>query len=121
MNARRHRLVSADALAWLDTAVAARERYEVIVLDPPSFSNSKKMTGVLDVQRDHVRLVSQCHALLADGGELFFSTNLRSFRIDEQLVAQCALREITHQSVPEDFRRPTGAGPHRAWKTEQRG
>jgi 23S rRNA (cytosine1962-C5)-methyltransferase len=121
IDARRHRLVGADALAWLDTAVAARERFDVIVLDPPSFSNSKKMTGVLDVQRDHVRMVSQCHALLADGGELFFSTNLRSFRIDEQLVQQCALREITHQSVPEDFRRPTGAGPHRAWKAERRG
>jgi 23S rRNA (cytosine1962-C5)-methyltransferase len=121
IDARQHHLVSADALAWLDSAVAARERFDVIVLDPPSFSNSKKMVGVLDVQRDHVRLVSQCHALLADGGELFFSTNLRSFKIDAQLVQQCALREITHQSVPEDFRRPSHAGPHRAWQTERRG
>lgn len=121
IDTRRHQLVSADALAWLDSAVTARERFDVIVLDPPSFSNSKKMAGVLDVQRDHVRLVSQCHALLADGGELFFSTNLRSFRIDTQLVQQYALREITHKSVPEDFRRPSGAGPHRAWLAERRG
>ena len=120
IDTRRHQLVGADALAWLDSAVVARERFDVIVLDPPSFSNSKKMAGVLDVQRDHVRLVSQCHALLADGGELFFSTNLRSFRIDEPLVQQCGLREISHQSVPEDFRRPSGAGPHRAWKSERR-
>jgi 23S rRNA (cytosine1962-C5)-methyltransferase len=117
----RHRLVAADALAWLDSAVVARERFDVIVLDPPSFSNSKKMQGVLDVQRDHVRMVEQCHSLLDDGGELFFSTNLRSFRIDARLVDECALREITHQSVPEDFRRPSGAGPHRAWKALRRG
>ena len=78
------------------------------------------MQGVLDVQRDHVRLVSKCHALLAAGGELFFSTNLHSFRIDPQLVQQCAPREITHKSVPEDFRRPSGAGPHRAWQAVRR-
>ena len=120
IDANQHALVRADALVWLTEAVAARERYDVIVLDPPSFSNSKKMQGVLDVQRDHVRLVSQCHQLLADGGELFFSTNLRSFAIDPQLVQQFSLREITHQSVPEDFRRPGRTGPHRAWHAERR-
>jgi 23S rRNA (cytosine1962-C5)-methyltransferase len=114
IDAGRHKLVRADALAWLDTAVAARERYDVILLDPPSFSNSKKMQGVLDVQRDHVRLVSQCHELLAAGGELYFSTNMRSFEIDPQLVQRLALREITHLSVPEDFRHPHRR-PHRAW------
>ena len=116
----RHTLVRADVLAWLTAAVAARERYDVIVLDPPSFSNSKKMQGVLDVQRDHVRLVSQCHELLAEGGELFFSTNLRSFALDPQLTQRLSLREITHQSVPEDFRRPNRPGPHRAWHAEPR-
>lgn len=116
----RHTLLRADVLAWLVGAVAARERYDVIVLDPPSFSNSKKMQGVLDVQRDHVRLVGQCHELLADGGELFFSTNLRSFAIDPELLRRLALREITRHSVPEDFRRPGRPGPHRAWHAERR-
>lgn len=120
IDAGRHALVRADALTWLAAAVARGERHDVIVLDPPSFSNSKKMQGVLDVQRDHVRLVSQCHALLTDGGELFFSTNLRSFAIDPPLVLQLALREITHLSVPEDFRRPGRPGPHRAWHAERR-
>jgi 23S rRNA (cytosine1962-C5)-methyltransferase len=114
IDARRHRLVRADALAWLVDAVAAPERYDVIVLDPPSFSNSKKMRGVLDVQRDHGRLLDQCHALLADGGELFFSTNLRSFAIDPAIERRLALREVTHLSVAEDFKRP-GKPPHRAW------
>jgi 23S rRNA (cytosine1962-C5)-methyltransferase len=115
IDTHRHWLVRADAMAWLDGAVAAGERFDVIVLDPPSFSNSKKMLGVLDVQRDHVQLVSQCQELLADGGELFFSTNLRSFEIDPSLVQQFALRDISRQTVPEDFRRPSRPGPHRAW------
>jgi 23S rRNA (cytosine1962-C5)-methyltransferase len=118
IDSRRHSLVRADVLAWLVEAVAAAERYDVIVLDPPSFSNSKKMQEVLDVQRDHARLVSQCHDLLADGGELFFSTNLRSFAIDPQLEQRLALREITHRSVPEDFRRRSRP-PHRAWHAEK--
>lgn len=118
IDAGRHRLVRADALAWLKAAAAAAERYDVIVLDPPSFSNSKKMQGVLDVQRDHGRLVSQCHDLLAEGGELFFSTNLRSFEIDPTLQQRFAMREITHLSVPEDFRRP-GRPPHRAWHAKR--
>ncbi len=118
IDSRRHTLVRADVLAWLVQAVANRERYDVIVLDPPSFSNSKMMVEVLDVQRDHVRMVSQCRALLADGGELFFSTNLRSFEIDAPLAQKLALREITRQSVPEDFQRPGRRGPHRAWHSK---
>jgi 23S rRNA (cytosine1962-C5)-methyltransferase len=117
IDAHRHVLVRADVLGWLVGAVATKQRYDVIVLDPPSFSNSKKMQDDLDVQRDHVRLVSQCHELLSAGGELFFSTNLRSFEIEPHLVQKMSLREITHQSVPEDFQRPNRRGPHRAWRT----
>lgn len=111
----RHRLVRADALIWPVQAFADGERYDVIVIDPPSFSNSKKMAGVLDVQQDHPRMLRHCHRLLADGGELFFSTNLRSFEIDAAVARQLALREITRQTVPEDFQRPGRRGPHRAW------
>jgi 23S rRNA (cytosine1962-C5)-methyltransferase len=111
----RHELVRADVMVWLAEAVAQGQRFDVIVLDPPSFSNSKKMQGVLDVQRDHAQLVRQCHALLSPGGEVFFSTNLRSFAIDSQLEAGLALREMTHRSVPEDFRRPSRPPLHRAW------
>jgi 23S rRNA (cytosine1962-C5)-methyltransferase len=114
IDSKRHVLVRADVLAWLAAAVAAPERYDVIVLDPPSFSNSKRMEGVLDVQRDHARLLSQCHALLAAGGELFFSTNLRSFALDPDIGKRFALRQITTQSIPEDFKRP-GKPPHWAW------
>ena len=111
----RHRLLRADVLAWLVEAGSQPARFDVVVLDPPSFSNSKKMQGVLDVQRDHLAMLRQCSALLAAGGELFFSTNLRSFEPDPGLRA-LGLAEITRQSVPEDFRRP-GRPPHRAWRT----
>ena len=114
-----HALVRSDALAWLAEAEAGPQRFDFIVLDPPSFSNSKKMQGVLDVQRDHGLLVRQCHALLATGGELFFSTNLRSFAFDPQLEQSLAMREITHRSVPEDFRRASRPPPHRAWKAKK--
>ena len=114
IDSSRHVLVRADVLKWLVDALAGAGRYDVIVLDPPSFSNSKNMQGVLDVQRDHARLLGQCHDLLAGGGELFFSTNLRSFAMDPQVQQHLAPREFTHGSVPEDFRRP-GKPPHRAW------
>ena len=114
IDSSRHVLVRADVLKWLVDALADAGRYDVIVLDPPSFSNSKNMQGVLDVQRDHARLLGQCHDLLAGGGELFFSTNLRSFAMDPQVAQRLAPREFTHGSVPEDFRRP-GKPPHRAW------
>jgi len=110
-----HTLERADALAWLAGAGSRAPRFDLIVLDPPSFSNSKKMQGVLDVQRDHPLLVRQCYALLAPRGELFFSTNLRSFALDADLVRDLGLREITHQSGPEGFRRPGRPPPHRAW------
>lgn len=110
-----HRLVRADVLAWLGEAAGRPERFDLIVLDPPSFSNSKKMHGVLDVQRDHAVMVRSCHALLDRGGELFFSTNLRSFTLDPGL-ASLGLAEFTRRSVPDDFRRPERAPPHRAWR-----
>ncbi len=114
----RHRLVRADVVAWLDDTRGLAERFDLIVLDPPSFSNSKKMQGVLDVQRDHAAMVRRCHALLAAEGELFFSTNLRSFELDAALEP-LGLTEITRESVPEDFRRPGRAPPHRAWRASK--
>jgi 23S rRNA (cytosine1962-C5)-methyltransferase len=116
IDASRHRLERADVLAWLADADKKPERFDLIVLDPPSFSNSKKMQGVLDIQRDHGTLVNQAHGLLARDGALFFSTNLRSFELDPQVARTIGLREITHQSVPEDFKRAGRPPPHRAWR-----
>ena len=112
-----HRIVRADVFAWLRDAVTAyeagdREAVDLIVLDPPTFSNSKAMQGVLDVQRDHPWLIRQCLALLAPGGEMFFSTNLRSFRLDELVQTKARFTEISGKTVPEDFR---DRKIHRCW------
>ena len=115
----RHRLERADVLVWLADAMKKEQRFDVIVLDPPSFSNSKKMQGVLDVQRDHAWLIRQCHALLEATGELYFSTNLRSFVMEPPLQSRLELREITTQTVPEDFERPSRPPPHRAWRLKR--
>lgn len=112
MDLARHELVRADVFGFLGDATGRCERYDLIVMDPPSFSNSKKMSGVLDVQRDHALLINQCLKLLSDGGELFFSTNLRSFNLDEAALATHSIKEISGQTVPEDFR---NRKIHRCW------
>lgn len=113
MDLDKHHLVRADVLVWLDQAVASGEQFNLIVMDPPSFSNSKKMLGVLDVQRDHPQLINQCLALLAPGGELFFSTNLRSFELEAEKLTPCAsIQEISALTVPDDYRNKK---IHRCW------
>lgn len=99
-----HTRVRADVLNWLMTAVEQGERFDLIVMDPPSFSNSKKMDGVLDVQRDHEWMVDQCMKLLNRRGVLYFSTNLRGFKLEPMLTERFEVEDISHQSVPEDFR-----------------
>ncbi|WP_432719281.1 class I SAM-dependent methyltransferase [Jeongeupia wiesaeckerbachi] len=97
-----HTQVRADVLQWLGDAERAGERFDLIVCDPPSFSNSKKMAGILDVQRDQRYLVETALDLLNPGGVLYFSNNLRRFKLDETLEPLC--EDISAQSVPEDFR-----------------
>ena len=99
----RHQLARADVFQFLAEANERGDRYDLIVMDPPSFSNSKKMQGVLDVQRDHVELIEGCLRILAPEGELFFSNNRRGFKLDEVALAGHTIRNISRQTVPEDF------------------
>jgi 23S rRNA (guanine2445-N2)-methyltransferase / 23S rRNA (guanine2069-N7)-methyltransferase len=106
LDLEKHRLVRADAVSFLADA-SPDMRYDVIFLDPPSFSTSKGMEGTLDVQRDHVALITRSARLLAHGGTLIFSTNLRKFRLDEDAIAAAGLsfRDITASTIPPDFAR----------------
>lgn len=113
MDAGRHRLVQADARRFLEGEAAAGQRYDLIMLDPPSFSNSKRMQGVLDVQRDHVALIRGCVEILAPTGDLLFSTNLRSFRLDAAALAGLNVTDISAQTVPPDFR---NRKIHKCWR-----
>lgn len=108
----RHRLVRADVVRWLE-ADAERGEFDLVVLDPPSFSTSKAMAGVLDVQRDHGRLLRACARALAPGGVLYFSTNLRTFRLAPETFPMLVATEISAQTVPADFR---NRRVHRCWR-----
>jgi len=100
-----HVQVQADAREWLVQAGHDRAQFDLIFLDPPTFSNSKRMQGVLDVQRDHVELVDACMQLLSPAGLLLFSTNLQKFRLDASLAARYALHDISRATLPPDFAR----------------
>jgi 23S rRNA (guanine2445-N2)-methyltransferase / 23S rRNA (guanine2069-N7)-methyltransferase len=110
----QHRFERADVREWLTAAAAHGARYDLIFCDPPTFSNSKRMEGVFDVQRDHAALIDQCMAVLAPGGLLVFSTNAQRFRMDEGLAARYKIIDISRETVPADFARNTDI--HRAFE-----
>jgi 23S rRNA (guanine2445-N2)-methyltransferase / 23S rRNA (guanine2069-N7)-methyltransferase len=103
LNPQAHRLERADCREWLRQA--PEQAYELIFLDPPTFSNSKRMQGVLDIQRDHLELITQCMQRLTPGGLLIFSCNAQRFRLDEQVGRQWQVRDISAQTLPFDFAR----------------
>jgi 23S rRNA (guanine2445-N2)-methyltransferase / 23S rRNA (guanine2069-N7)-methyltransferase len=76
-----------------------------VFLAPPTFSNSKRVAGVLDVARDHAALIDDCVRLLAPGGLIVFSTNAQRFRLDATLGERYDLRDVSAATLPEDFER----------------
>jgi 23S rRNA (guanine2445-N2)-methyltransferase / 23S rRNA (guanine2069-N7)-methyltransferase len=99
---RNHQLLRADCLKWLQTIT---DDYDVIFLDPPTFSNSKKMESTLDIQRDHGDLIRVCMAKLAPQGKLIFSNNFRRFKMDDLTQRQFTCLNITSQTLDMDFER----------------
>ncbi|MEZ5528910.1 MAG: bifunctional 23S rRNA (guanine(2069)-N(7))-methyltransferase RlmK/23S rRNA (guanine(2445)-N(2))-methyltransferase RlmL [Porticoccaceae bacterium] len=102
MDEKRHQLLRADCLDWL---AQEQGEFDLIFLDPPTFSNSKKMEGVLDIQRDHPELIHHAMAILAPGGTLVFSNNFRRFTLDDQLRANYSVEDITARTFDPDFQR----------------
>lgn len=98
-----HGYVQEDCLAWL--ADGDGTRYDLVFLDPPTFSNSKRMARTFDVQRDHVALIRDALRHMADGGMLLFSNNFRKFRLDTAALADFSVRDITNATIPKDFSR----------------
>ena len=107
----KNRLEQGDVMAWLE---ADRGEYDLIFIDPPTFSNSKRMEGVFDIQRDHVQLLDLAMTRLAPGGVLYFSNNFRKFILDEGLAARYGVEEISAKTLDPDFARNTKI--HRAWR-----
>ena len=105
IDSKRHQLIRQDCLKWLQQYRLGGHRYgfDLILLDPPSFSNSKRMEDVFDVQRDHVMMINRCMNLLNSGGQLIFSTNLRSFRLDKSALADFYIDAMSANHMDPDF------------------
>lgn len=111
----RHQFVQADVMQWLPTV---HEQFDLIFVDPPTFSNSKRMTDVFDVQRDHVALLKQALALLADQGELIFSNNFRRFQLDREAFADYDIEDWSRKTLPPDYARNPRI--HQCWRFRRR-
>ncbi|MGI9281514.1 MAG: bifunctional 23S rRNA (guanine(2069)-N(7))-methyltransferase RlmK/23S rRNA (guanine(2445)-N(2))-methyltransferase RlmL [Endozoicomonas sp.] len=115
LSERRHRMEREDCLKWLEKDT---NEYDLIFMDPPTFSNSKKLEGVFDVQNDHFRLIELAVKRLSAGGILYFSNNFRKFKLDERVESEFVVEEITRQTIDRDFQRRKGI--HRSWKIMQK-
>ncbi|MDX2148995.1 MAG: bifunctional 23S rRNA (guanine(2069)-N(7))-methyltransferase RlmK/23S rRNA (guanine(2445)-N(2))-methyltransferase RlmL [Planctomycetota bacterium] len=122
---RQHRFVRSDVLEFLRShpqesprgSSSARGSYDLAVVDPPTFSNSKNTREDWIVQEQHVELLTLVADLLSPGGVVFFSTNYRRFKLDEESLPMLEAVEISHRTVPEDFRNER---IHRCWRMRKR-
>lgn len=97
----KYSFVKADVKQYLDTL--APESFDLVIMDPPTFSNSKMMKDFLDIQRDHVELLNQVLRAVAPGGKIYFSTNSRKFVLDEENIKASSIKDITKATTPFDF------------------
>lgn len=111
LDAARYRGVRADVSAFLASELERGARYDIIVLDPPTFSNSKKMDGFLDIARHWRDMVDACLSVLDPHGLLLFSSNARSLKIDQDAIPLAHVEDISARTIPEDYR----GHPHRSW------
>lgn len=111
-----HKLIRADCQQWLTqyARVKQKPQFDLIFLDPPTFSNSKKMDAVFDIQKDHVQLIRSAASLLAPNGILYFSTNFRRFKMNNQALIDLKIEDISNAMIPKDFARDTRI--HYCWK-----
>jgi 23S rRNA (cytosine1962-C5)-methyltransferase len=98
----KNEFVQADVLQWLRQKPTTL--YDIVVFDPPTFSNSKRMDDTLIIQRDYTALLDLILQRTKSGGVIYFSTNFRKFKLDETLIQGATIKDISGQSVPQDFR-----------------
>ena len=100
-NPGKYKFIQADVKQYLEEIPV--DYYDLIVMDPPTFSNSKRMDDFLDIQKDHVELINNCLKSLKAGGMLYFSTNYRKFILDTSAVTASSIKDITRMTTPFDF------------------
>ncbi|MGM9992035.1 MAG: class I SAM-dependent methyltransferase [Candidatus Bruticola sp.] len=105
-------LIEDDVICWLDDAVRDGEQFDVIICDPPTFSNSKMTANIFEVERDHRKLIENCLKLLSPEGQLYFSTNKRSFNMNAPNLPNITWQEITSRTTSPDF---ANSKSHRSW------
>ena len=100
-DAANHEVIHADVKQYLKTV--AEKSFDLIIMDPPTFSNSKRMDDFLDIQKDHVELINDCMSILGKEGNLFFSTNYTKFQMENEKLQASEIKNITKQTTPFDF------------------
>lgn len=106
--------VQADVFKFLEEKAATKEKWDLIILDPPTFSNSRKMDRTLKIQKDYIDLIQACFRVLKGGGKLYFSNNQSDFRFDKrEFPSGLKINEITKETTDEDFK---NKGAHRCWE-----
>lgn len=97
----KYHFVHADVLQYLDEPEP--DSFDIIILDPPTFSNSKRMKDFLDIQQDHADLINKCLLIMKPGGTLYFSTNYTKFQLAEEKITSSLITDITKLTTPFDF------------------
>jgi 23S rRNA (guanine2445-N2)-methyltransferase / 23S rRNA (guanine2069-N7)-methyltransferase len=108
MDPNIHEIEQADVVQWLEwahTQEDAKGAFDLIYLDPPTFSNSKRTESVLDILEDHGLLIAQCMELLSVEGQLLFVTNAQKFKINQELMTEFDVQDISAKTLPPDFER----------------
>jgi len=114
LSLQNNEIIQDDCVSWLKRA---RNRYDLIFIDPPTFSNTKKKDRVFDIQKDHVEIIILAMKLLEDDGLLIFSTNFRKFRLDKHIQEDFKVTEISVETIPFDFQRNTSI--HKCWEVRK--
>ena len=114
-----HKLVRANCREWLEKQAQEKNKklYDLIFLDPPTFSNSKRMDEAFDIQKAHVQLIRHASSILAPGGILYFSTNFRRFKMDNEQLSDLKIDDISRSTIPQDFARNPKI--HYCWKIQK--
>jgi len=113
----QHVFIQDDAIEWLGFERKNEKKYDLIICDPPTFSNSKRMRDNFEVERNQLALFQGCHRRLKPDGVLWWSTNKRRFRLSDIIFELFDVEEMTQRTQPEDYRQR----PHRSWRMTRRG
>ena len=113
LSSKNNVIVRADCMKFLDQELSSSSLFDIIIIDPPTISRSKKMDQIFDVQIDYLTILSKALLLLSTNGVIFFSTNSRKFKLDASLLPACSIQEITEKTIPFDFHNKK---IHRCWR-----